>query len=40
VKTLHGEGLAQEFIAMMEEYVVSHYRTDDSAVCATGVRQP
>ncbi|HEY7855237.1 MAG TPA: flavodoxin-dependent (E)-4-hydroxy-3-methylbut-2-enyl-diphosphate synthase [Terriglobales bacterium] len=39
VKTLHGEGLAQEFIAMMEEYVVSHYRAED-VVCATGVRQP
>ncbi|HXR98068.1 MAG TPA: flavodoxin-dependent (E)-4-hydroxy-3-methylbut-2-enyl-diphosphate synthase [Terriglobales bacterium] len=39
VKTLHGEGLAQEFIAMIEEYVVSHYRAED-VVCATGVRQP
>jgi (E)-4-hydroxy-3-methylbut-2-enyl-diphosphate synthase len=36
-KTLHGEGLAEEFIAILEDYVASHYAPAE-AISAAGPR--
>lgn len=39
-KTLHGDRLAEEFIAILEDYVASHYAERAPTGMATGVIQP